>query len=275
MNRHTLPACSLILITLFLISCNKPASRGKSETKKTAKLTKLSNNGITLTEFYAPESFDDATLTQEFISDAAELDDNKVTVEFKATNYEFGKQTSMEGIKSCANAPGGQHVHFIIDNQPYLALYKEKETVNTQTDGQHIVLSFLSRSYHESIKNKNAYVLTSVITGKSRYVARYAAPDIEKPMLFFSRPKGEYKGGETDAVLLDFYLVNCDLSEKGYKVKAEVNGTVFILTKWTGYFMEGLPMGENKIKLTLLDEKGNAVDSPYNGTERKITLKQE
>lgn len=275
MSKYSILSILILTVFIFTYGCNNKSQGSKSKTTKTAKLKTLSKNGITLTEFYSPDQFEDASLEQEFVSEADELDNNKVTVEFKAKNYEFGKQTSMEGLKNCANAPGGQHVHFIIDNQPYLALYKTKETVDTKSDGQHIVLSFLSRSYHESIKNKNAYVLTSIITGKSRYVARYAAPDINKPMLFFSRPKGEYKGSETDAVLLDFYLTNCDLSEKGYKVKAEINGTEFLLTKWAGYFMEGLPMGENTIKLTLLDEKGNVVDSPYNGTERKIKLIKE
>lgn len=260
-----------LLVAIF-IACNKKSSGSKSTTEKTAKLKTYTKNGITLTELYSPEQFEDATLEQSYLSSMEDLDANKVVLDYKATNYEFGKQSSKEGIKSCANAAGGQHVHCIIDNQPYLALYKNTDTVNTKSDGQHIMLSFLSRSYHESIKNKKAYVLTSVITGKSRYVARYAAPDLTKPMLFFSRPKGEYKGSDADAVLLDFYIVNCDLSEKGYKVRAEINGNEFILAKWAGYFMEGLPMGENTIKLTLLDSQGNAVD---NGIERKITLKKE
>ena len=95
-----------------------------------------------------------------------------------------------------------------------------------------------------------------------------------KPMLFYSRPKGTCTGIETDAVLLDFYLVNCDLSKDGYKVKANINGNEFILNKWCGYFMEGLPIGETNIKLTLLDKNGKQVDSPYSYSERKITLKK-
>jgi len=271
MRKSYLLLLPFLLVAAF-IACNKKSYSTKSTTEKTAKLKTYSKNGITLTELYSPEQFENATLEQSYQSSMEDLDANKLVLEYKTTNYEFGKQSSREGVKTCANAAGGQHVHCIIDNQPYLALYKNTDTVSTKTDGQHILLSFLSRSYHESIKNKHAYILTSVITGKSRYVARYAAPDLSKPMLFFSRPKGEYKGADADAVLLDFYIVNCELSENGYKVKAEINGNEFVLTKWAGYFMEGLPMGENTIKLTLLDEKGNALD---NGIERKITLKKE
>lgn len=268
----------ILFIPVFLIAsffaCNRKSSTQNNDQKRTATLTTLQKNGITLTELYSVEQFDNATLTQELTGTAADLDSNKFGLNFTATNYEFGKQTDTFGVKTCANAPKGQHVHVIVDNEPYTAVYTTSGKLKSSGDGQHTVLSFLSRSYHESIKNKNAYVLSSVITGKSRYVARYAAPDLSSPMLFFSRPKGEYIGTETDAVLLDFYLVNCDLAKDGYKVKAIINGTEFIITKWCGYFMEGLPLGENTIKLSLLDKNDKLVQSPFNETERKFTLKK-
>lgn len=265
-----------IIALVFLASnCNRKVSANSvtENTNQTAKLMTYTKKGITLTEFYSPEQFADATIAQSTSSSSSELlDENKISIHYTTTNYELKKQTDTTGSKNCANAVGGQHIHCIVDNEPYNAIYDENGTVKASGDGQHTVLSFLSRSYHESIKNKNAYSLTSVITGKSRYVSRYAAPILDQPMLFYSRPKGEYKGGETDAVLLDFYIVNCDLSESGYKVKAEINGTEFMLTKWSGYFMEGLPLGENTIKLTLLDSKGKQVESPFSSSERKFTL---
>lgn len=278
MKRIILIAVPVFLICIILSNCNRKANASTTastnSSERTAKLVTMTKKGITLTELYSPESFADATILQEAASTVEDLDSNKFVLNYTTTNYEFGKQTSMTDIKTCANSAKGQHIHCIVDNGPYTAVYQNKAKINAPSDGQHIVLSFLSRSYHESIKNKNAYVLSTVITGKSRYVARYAAPDLKKPMLFYSRPKGEYTGAETDAVLLDFYLVNCDLSKEGYKVKAEINGTEFVLDKWCGYFMEGLPMGENTIKLTLIDSKGNKVESPYNYSERKFTLKK-
>lgn len=265
----------IIALVILVTNCNRKVNANTitESANKTAKLMTYTKNGITVTEFYSPEQFADATIAQSTSGSSSELlDENKISINYTTTNYELKKQTSSAGLKSCANATGGQHIHCIIDNEPYNALYDDIATVKAKGDGQHTVLSFLSRSYHESIKNKNAYSLTSVITGKSRYVTRYATPILDQPMLFYSRPKGEYKGGETEAVLLDFYIVNCDLSEKGYKVKAEINGTEFMLTKWSGYFMEGLPLGENTIKLTLLDSKGKQVESPFSFSERKFTL---
>lgn len=265
---------TILIVSIF--SCNRKATatNNDNDKNKSATLTTLQKNGITLTELFSVEQFENATLTQELSAGSADLDSNKFGLNFTATNYEFGKQSDLTGLKTCANAAKGQHVHVIVDNEPYTAVYTKAGKLKASNDGQHTVLSFLSRSYHESIKNKNAYVLSSVITGKSRYLARYAAPDLTSPMLFFSRPKGEYIGAETDAVLLDFYVVNCDLSKDGYKVKAVINGTEFIITKWCGYFMEGLPIGENTIKLTLLDKNNKLVESPFNEVERKFTLKK-
>jgi hypothetical protein len=262
------------VILMLMISATAKKTESSMCKSRSAKLITLTSNGITLTELYSPESFSNAKISQTLASSAEDLDSNKIIINYTVENYELGKQTDTSGVKTCANSAKGQHIHNIIDNEPYTALYQPTATVKAKDGGQHIMLSFLSRSYHESIKDRNAFTLTSVITGKSRYSARYAKPDLSKPMLFYSRPKGEYTGSETDAVLLDFYLVNCDLSKTGYSVLAEINGTKFKLTKWCGYFMEGLPLGENAIKLTLLDVGGKPVNGPYGTSERKFTLKK-
>jgi hypothetical protein len=138
--------------------------------------------------------------------------------------------------------------------------------------GHHVLLAFLSRSYHESLKHKNSYILEEFNVGP----AAKNDFDPKAPHIFLSRPKGEYVGAqETANVMLDFYLVNCDLSPTGYKVRATINGTEFMLTKWEPYLIEGLPMGESKVKLELLDKTGALVKSPFNGKERSFTLKTE
>lgn len=90
--------------------------------------------------------------------------------------------------------------------------------------------------------------------------------------MFYSRPKGEYKGYETKYVLLDFYLVNTELSKKGNKVIAEINGVEFIIDSWVPFIIEGLPAGESTIKLSLVDRNGDLVKTMYNPVERKIVL---
>ncbi len=197
--------------------------------------------------------------------------EGKDTFNFKVKNYTLGAQTPDADQKLCANSAKGQHIHFILDNAPYFASYNP-QIVQEVKPGHHVLLAFLSRSYHESLKHKKAYILKEFNTGKD------AKDNFNEKAthLFFSRPKGEYTGEkEIKRIMLDFFLVNCSLSETGYKVRATINGIEFMLTGWQPYMIEGLPVGPNKIKLELLDKNGALVKSPFNGAERTITLKTE
>jgi hypothetical protein len=98
------------------------------------------------------------------------------------------------------------------------------------------------------------------------------AEDVSEPMLFYSRPKGTYVGAaNTDKVMLDFFLTNADLGSE-YRVKAMINDEEHIIDTWQPYYIEGLPMGDNTITLTLIDTEGNKVDTPLNPVSRKFTL---
>ena len=132
------------------------------------------------------------------------------------------------------------------------------------------MLAFLSRSYHESIKTPTAYK-AEYVTVKDKTAGQFES--IADPMLFYSRPKGTYVGEkETQKVMLDFYVVNLELG-KSYKVLADINGEVHTIDTWQPYYIEGLPMGKNKIKLTLVDREGKIVDTPLNPVEREFELK--
>jgi hypothetical protein len=149
-------------------------------------------------------------------------------------------------------------------------LYKPENKVKLKKGSEHYLLSFLSRSYHESLKEKDAFVLERFKINDNGGYEKLAVPT--EPMLFYSRPKGEYKGMDTKAILLDFFVVNTTLAKEGYKVQANVNGQDFMLDEWRPYQITGLPMGKNIIKLTLMDASGNAVSGENTSVERKITL---
>lgn len=185
-------------------------------------------------------------------------------------SYQLGQQTPDAPQKMCANSAQGQHIHLIIDNKPYEAKY-EAEFPYKVEDGSHYVLAFLSRSYHESIKSPKASVLIKAEIKDSSF--KKLEP-VSEPMVFYSRPKGAYVGEDTKKVMLDFYLANCRLGD-AYKVKAEINGQEMMIDTWQPYYLEGLPMGENKIKLTLVDSTGAAVNSPLNPVERTFSLSAE
>ena len=190
------------------------------------------------------------------------IDENDYTFSFDVSDYTLGMQSIKDFNYTLANSKKGQHIHFIVNNGPYSAHYSESFTKKLD-EKNNIILAFLSRSYHESVKNSNAYVLTQ--TGNEKI-------DLTDEFLFYSRPKGTYKGVDTEKLLLDFYLVNTNLSSTGNKVKATIQDTEFIIEEWAPYYIEGLPKGEIKIKLELIDASGNLIDSPFNPSNRTVIL---
>ena len=181
---------------------------------------------------------------------------------FNVDKYELGIQTLKDFEYSLANSAKGQHIHFIVNNNPYSAHYNEKFSKKLEGDSN-VILAFLSRSYHESVKNKNAFVLTQL--GKQKI-------DLNNQFLFYSRPKGTYKGSDTEKLLLDFYLINTEISADGNKVRATIQEKEFIIDEWAPYYIEGLAKGEVKIKLELIDAAGNLIDTPFNPSERTVIL---
>ena len=190
------------------------------------------------------------------------IDKNDYTFSFDVSDYTLGMQSIKDFDYTLANSKKGQHIHFIVNNGPYSAHYSESFTKKLDKKNN-IILAFLSRSFHESVKNSNAYVLTQ--TGNEKI-------DLTDEFLFYSRPKGTYKGVDTEKLLLDFYLVNTNLSSTGNKVKATIQDTEFIIEEWAPYYIEGLPKGEIKIKLELIDASGNLIDSPFNPSNRTVIL---
>jgi len=82
-------------------------------------------------------------------------------VGFDVAGYDLGAQTADAPSKMCANSAKGQHIHLIVNDDPYLAKY-ESNFDQVLPDGNHHILSFLSRSYHESIKTVSAHLAQHV-----------------------------------------------------------------------------------------------------------------
>lgn len=229
----------------------------------------MEKNGIKLTPVENSTEFNQAKLALKTPTNMEKLPSgNEVKFDFDVENYELGSQTPDLAQKMCANSKQGQHIHLILNNQPYTAYYTS-EFSQKLPDNHYVGLAFLSRSYHESIKSPSAYQLFQFTVGKAPQVKI----DLDAPHLFYSRPKGDYIGEDAKRVLLDFYLTNIDLNEKTrLKVRATINGTEFLLSKWQPYIMEGLPMGENKIKLELIELDGTVLEGPFNTVERTFNL---
>ncbi|HEY0461769.1 MAG TPA: hypothetical protein VGC97_21740 [Pyrinomonadaceae bacterium] len=203
----------------------------------------------------------------------------------------------------------GNHIHVILDNQPYEAYYNldEEFELRNVADGEHTLRVFPSRPWHESYKTDGAFQMVKFTVknggadtnkptvtnsgntmansnantsatpeGKDMQSSTAGAVDAEKPLLTYSRPKGEYKGDDTNAIMIDFWLINAKLKDGGgdYRVRYAVDGgEAKYIDKWEPIWLSGWAAGKHKIKLELVDKNGNAVDNGgYNSTEREITV---
>ena len=216
------------------------------------------NNKIKISKVEGSPKYEDAALVLNELNSGSELE-----FSFDVKNYELGAQTEHEFQYSLANSKKGQHIHLIINNNPYSAHYTNKFKKKLDPDNG-VILAFLSRSYHESVKNKNAYIFTQY--GDLEKI------DLDKQYLFYSRPKGTYTGQDTKKLLLDFYLINTTISKNGNKVRATINDEEFLIDEWSPYYIEGLPKGEVKIKLELINSSGELIDSPFNPSIRTVIL---
>tara|TARA_B100000941_G_C28463218_1_gene531971 strand:- start:426 stop:1139 length:714 start_codon:yes stop_codon:yes gene_type:complete len=229
-----------LFLSLFIFSCDNTTK-------------------ITLTKLEGSPAYENAKLEIDTIA----FKEQDYSFKFDVFDYNLGEQTEKKFSFDLANSGKGQHIHFIVNNGPYSAYYSTGFNKNLEEENN-VILAFLSRSYHESVKNPNAFFLTQIGEGDKI--------DLSKEFLFYSRPKGIYSGADTEKLLLDFYLVNTSISPTGNKVRATIQGTEFIIDEWAPYYIEGLPKGEVSIKLELINGEGNLIQTPFNPSLRKVTL---
>ena len=197
----------------------------------------------------------------------------------------------------------GNHIHVILDNQPYEAYYNLDQPFELRNvmDGPHTLRVFPSRPWHESFKNAGAFQKISFTVkngganpdqpatangqpvsnpssgeGKDVLPSNSGPVDLAKPLLTYSRPKGEYKDADADAIMIDFWLSDATLTGDGgtFQVRYSVDGgDAHLIEKWAPIWMTGWTAGKHNIKLDLIDKSGDPVDNGgYNSTTREITI---
>jgi hypothetical protein len=252
-NTQKIKLMKITYTILFAACLTFIACQNETEETTQQQQTQEATPDVTLAAYDASTEFPDAKLN------GFTYADGKFTYDYDSETYELGQQTTDAPTKMCANSAKGQHIHFIVNDEPYKAFYTA-EFENVMEDGTYNLLSFLSRSYHESIKNGTAYLAKKVTFEGGKLTG---SEDIEEPMLFYSRPKGTYTGDETKKVMLDFFIANTELSEAGNQVKVTVNGEDFAtVSEWKPYFLENLPMGTNTVTLELIDAAGETIGLP-------------
>jgi len=170
----------------------------------------------------------------------------------------------------------GPHLHVILDNQPYIAVYDLTQplVLSDLSPGTHTLRVFASRPWHESFKNEGAYAQTTfhVLTKTEEN-----NPNSKLPLLTYSRPNGSY-GAEP--IMLDFYLTNAPLHSvaetnpddtmSNWRIRSTVNGESFILDRWQPIYLKGFKPGKTWVKLEFLDNEGQPVKNAFNTTIRLI-----
>ncbi|MFB6232600.1 MAG: hypothetical protein ABEL04_15745 [Salinibacter sp.] len=235
------------------------------------------NGGVQIQAGDRSPAIEGASARVTALTDSAVVDSASVDVTVTADSFETGIQTETPRADSIANSGNGQHFHVILDNQPYMANYTEGEPfdLGTLEPGAHTLVVFPSRSYHESVKGRDAYDLVNFYV-KSDSGSFMLGP--KEPALIYSRPKGTYSGADAEKIMLDFYLHNVQLSQDGYKARYtitddqgnEVASTT--LTEWAPAFVTGLEAGTYEVNLKLIGSDGNVVPGPFNNTTREITV---
>jgi hypothetical protein len=263
----------LAISAAFFASCGDSSNTEEDTTlSDTAQTTTAAE--IALTEVPASPEFPGATISINSVKAEKQGEDStKISFEFGVKNYELKSQTADAANKQCNNSAQGQHIHFILDNNPYVALYEPKHTATVANNTEHYLLIFLSRSYHESVKNKEAAAIYHFRIDEKGKLQKLEEP--KTPMVFYSRPKGDYLGKDTANVLFDFYVWNANLGND-YKVNAKITSgdaekTVDI-TEWKPQFLQNLRMGKSSITLTLMDKDGKAVEGPMTNVTREFNL---
>ena len=208
----------------------------------------------------------------------------------------------------------GNHIHVILDNQPYEAYYElgQPFELRNVAEGKHTLRVFPSRPWHESYKNDGGFQIvtftvkgggdaskptttkdgqtmaspakspaataspTAVREGKDMAGSNAGDVDMSKPLLTYSRPKGEYAGADADPIMIDFWLVNGKLQGDGGQLRVRYSidgGAAKFLDKWEPIWLSGWISGKHSVKLELVDKDGNVVDNGgYNSTTREINV---
>lgn len=210
------------------------------------------------------DEFKDASI------DSWSYKDGHFDFEIGGDSYELKAQTPDKSSLMCANSDQGQHLHIIVDDKPYSAQYNSSFDFDI-SNGQHHLLAFLGKSYHESIKEPDAHIARLVDVEDGNITNEWNIPT---PTLFYSRPKGTYVGKDAKKILIDFYPVNINIGEDA-KIMLQINGEQYYLYEWKPYFIEGLPYGDNTIGIQMVDLNGQPISGEITSHFRKFKLQRD
>jgi outer membrane murein-binding lipoprotein Lpp len=200
---------------------------------------------------------------------------------FELRNVAEGKHTlrvfaSRPWHESYKNAGSFQIVTFTVKGGGNAAKPTTTNTGQVMADNKGGANTSLSNTHPAAQANSNTANTAAPREGKDMATSTASDVDAKKPLLTYSRPKGEYKGADTEAIMIDFWLSNAKLQGDGgdFRVRYSVDGgEAKYIDKWEPIWLKGWTAGKHTVKLELVDKSGSVVaNGDYNSTSRDITV---
>jgi hypothetical protein len=337
MRRTLLSLAVTMMAALFFVGC------ASDNTNNTTAVTNVNAPGPSPTSTAATQTLtvvERPQTVKDMMAQRGEQDQAKPVLKFveprdgatitgSKVNLKLALSGDLKGYKPMKDPATkmGNHIHVILDNQPYEAYYNLDQPFELRnlSEGKHTLRVFASRPWHESYKNDGSFQMVtftvkgggdaskptttsngqvmadnkssankSANTGANSNAAAnantatppegkdFAAStasdvDMKKPLLTYSRPKGDYSAQDAqNGIMIDFWLTNAKLQGDGgeYRVRYSIDGgEAQYIDKWEPIWIKGWNSGKHTIKLELVDKSGNAVaNGDYNSTSRDINI---
>ena len=274
-ERGAVVAAALITIASLMLAAGCGDENGRGAVLYTAERSPaIPDARVEITLPAAGQVFPvDRSVPPELEGESGEL--QSVSVELDVSGFELGARTRTPRADGIADSRNGQHVHLIVDNRPYVAVYGTEADV-ALAPGPHTLFAFPGRSYHESVKTPGAASLVNFHVGEA---SGEFSLDADAPAIIYSRPKGTYSGADARDIMLDFYLSNVELGPDGYTARYTIVGKedpdrryTIDMNEWVPAFASGLESGTYSVTLELLDGDGETVPGEWNSTTREIVV---
>jgi hypothetical protein len=195
----------------------------------------------------------------------------EVAVRFELEGYELRVPTPTGDQRGLARAPDGQHIHLIVNDRSYQAVYDLDEPVvlGDLPAGTHVIRAFPGRDWHESVKAPGAFDQVVIVIGDGP-LESFVGENV-----IYSRPQGVYEGAAADSILVDFYVNGLELGPGAYQILFTLDdGQRFEVTDWQPYMLVGLADGEHTLRMEVFDSEGEAVNTPLLPVERTFEVRR-
>lgn len=271
---------ALLLSASILVSCSQPSRYGNKAAgapeKKGGTPPEAKPMGALAPGYYAAGPNGAARLKFDEPKDGSIIEGDSVRPVLTITGYPIYKDQTRNK---------GQHIHVILDNEPYEDCYDvgapfSSDRLKGLKEGTHTLRAFPVREWHESVKQSDGAAFDLIVFHVKRPTAGIKI-DKGAPLLTYSTPKGEHRWKEDPrGLMLDFYVTNATLGPNAYRVKYTINDRKSdIINRWEPVWFkwEEFQPGDYKIVLELLDKDNKPVPfmvgrQNYNRIERRFRI---